>query len=116
MNEQQFIETYCHGCGTQRCEGPGTEWFEGCQKRWNLEGMDPASEIERLNTKIMELSVKLVKSKPMVRGEWLVTEYPTHIDVECSACKTSFYIHKRGQYRIDRSEFCPECGANMERE
>ena len=31
MNDKEFIEKYCHNCGTQRCEGIGTEWFEGCQ-------------------------------------------------------------------------------------
>ena len=25
-----FRETYCFGCGTQRCMGPETEWGEGC--------------------------------------------------------------------------------------
>ena len=25
-----FRETYCFGCGSQRCEGPETEWGEGC--------------------------------------------------------------------------------------
>lgn len=62
MNEKQFIETYCHKCGTQRCEGIGTEWFEGCPKRWNLDGYgDPAAEIERLNNKIMELANTIIK-------------------------------------------------------
>ena len=31
MNDKEFIEKYCHNCGTQRCEGIGTEWFEGCR-------------------------------------------------------------------------------------
>ena len=30
MNNKQFIEKYCYNCGTQRCEGIGTEWFDGC--------------------------------------------------------------------------------------
>ena len=29
MNDEKFIETYCHNCGSQRCEGIGTEWFDG---------------------------------------------------------------------------------------
>ena len=63
MTEKQFIETYCHNCGTQRCEGPGTEWLEGCPKRWNLDGYgDAAAEIEKLNNKIMDLADKLIKS------------------------------------------------------
>ena len=30
-NEKEFIEHFCHNCGSQRCEGVGTEWFDGCQ-------------------------------------------------------------------------------------
>ena len=33
MNDKEFIEKYCHNCGTQRCEGIGTEWFEGCRHK-----------------------------------------------------------------------------------
>lgn len=30
LNKEQFIQQYCHNCGTQRCEGIDTEWFDGC--------------------------------------------------------------------------------------
>jgi len=36
MSEKEFVETYCHNCGSQRCEGPGTEWFSGCKNRFAL--------------------------------------------------------------------------------
>ena len=36
MTEKQFVETYCHNCGTQRCEGIGTEWFDGCRFKEHL--------------------------------------------------------------------------------
>jgi hypothetical protein len=62
MTEKQFIETYCNKCGTQRCEGIGTEWFEGCQHRWDLDGMNPSVEIKRLNDKVLELATKLVNA------------------------------------------------------
>lgn len=29
-NEKEFVEHFCHNCGSQRCEGIGTVWFEGC--------------------------------------------------------------------------------------
>lgn len=64
MNEKQFIETYCNKCGTQRCEGVGTEWFEGCSKRWNLDGMDAATEIERLNKQVILLASQLATKVP----------------------------------------------------
>lgn len=38
LTEKQFIETYCDNCGTQRCEGIGTEWFDGCRHRHELKG------------------------------------------------------------------------------
>ena len=51
MNDKQFTETYCLSCGTQRCEGPGTEWFEGCKYKQNHDSYDAATEIEHLNKK-----------------------------------------------------------------
>ena len=47
-------------------------------------------------------------------GEWNVTENRQHLDVGCSICKSSFYVYKQGQYRIDRSNYCPNCGAKMD--
>ena len=58
MNDKQFIETYCNKCGSQRCEGIGTEWFEGCKYRWNHDSYDAATEIERLNDTIMKMAEK----------------------------------------------------------
>lgn len=55
MNDEKFIETYCHNCGSQRCEGIGTEWFAGCKYKWNHDSYDSAAENERLNNKIMSI-------------------------------------------------------------
>lgn len=63
MNDKQFIEKYCHNCGTQRCEGINTEWFEGCKYRWNHDSYDAAAEIERLNAKIMKLAREMAGRK-----------------------------------------------------
>ena len=30
LSKEQFVHQYCHNCGSQRCEGIGTEWFDGC--------------------------------------------------------------------------------------
>ena len=38
FDEDEFIEKYCHNCGTQRCEGIGTPWFDGCGYRSELRG------------------------------------------------------------------------------
>ena len=33
---KEFTKHYCHNCGSQRCEGVGTCWFEGCQHKEHL--------------------------------------------------------------------------------
>ncbi len=33
FSREDFIEKYCHNCGTQRCEGIDSEWFESCKKK-----------------------------------------------------------------------------------
>lgn len=36
MTKAEYIEKYCRHCGSQRCEGIGTDWFEGCQHKDEL--------------------------------------------------------------------------------
>lgn len=31
LTEHKFIQKYCNNCGSQRCEGIGSEWFDGCK-------------------------------------------------------------------------------------
>lgn len=38
LTVDEFVRLHCHECGTQRCEGIGTEWFDGCQFRFELYG------------------------------------------------------------------------------
>lgn len=40
MNKYQFLNTYCLYCGTQRCEGPDSALFEGCEHKDELEEED----------------------------------------------------------------------------
>ena len=30
LSAEEFYEKFCSGCGSQRCEGIGTMWFDGC--------------------------------------------------------------------------------------
>ncbi len=39
MNKEQFIKTHCRNCGSQRCEGIDSEWFDGCAKKWELKDL-----------------------------------------------------------------------------
>lgn len=99
MNVEEFTKTYCAKCGTQRCEGIESEWGEGCQYRWNLDGMDPATEIKRLNDKIWELANKLVKYESgRPKGKW-------NYDGTCSICGA--------QVLANYTSFCPKCGSDM---
>ena len=63
MNDEKFIETYCHNCGSQRCEGIGTEWFEGCKYKWDHDSYDSAAEIECLNGKIMLMAKEILERR-----------------------------------------------------
>lgn len=36
MSEEQFTKIYCSNCGTQRCEGIYSEWFDGCKFKDHL--------------------------------------------------------------------------------
>ena len=36
LSKDDFIKNNCHNCGTQRCGGPDTEWFEGCSLKDEL--------------------------------------------------------------------------------
>ena len=49
-------------------------------------------------------------------GQWKINEYKNHLNVVCSNCNKEFYVYKQGQYHIDRSNYCPNCGAKMDGE
>lgn len=118
MNEKQFVETYCYKCGTQRCEGIGTEWFEGCPKRWNLDGWgDPAAEIEKLQKQVLNLSMKIVRlndtkeQETELHGEWInIDRTEMYTEAECSECRYKIISGRRGINAL----YCPHCGAKMD--
>ena len=37
LTEEEFYKKYCQTCGSQRCEGISTEWFDGCRYRYELD-------------------------------------------------------------------------------
>ena len=132
MNDKLFIEAYCHNCGTQRCEGIHSEWFEGCRYRWNHDSYDAATEIERLNRQIMEMARKMAGRKcndeeelftnveehcrnylsKQIEAEWVpIEKLSTNWGVsiihhyECSNCKIVEYTNNH--------KYCSNCGAKM---
>ena len=36
ITTEQFEQIYCNTCGTQRCEGINSEWFDGCKFKDHL--------------------------------------------------------------------------------
>lgn len=36
-SKEEFVKKFCRTCGSQRCEGIGTDWFEGCVHKDKLE-------------------------------------------------------------------------------
>lgn len=40
MNKEEFVEKHCKECGSQRCEGIGTAWFDGCPFRGELTSVE----------------------------------------------------------------------------
>ena len=36
LTTEQFTKLHCNTCGTQRCEGINSEWFDGCQFKDHL--------------------------------------------------------------------------------
>lgn len=36
LTEEEFYNEYCLECGSQRCEGIDTKWFDGCRYRYKL--------------------------------------------------------------------------------
>lgn len=56
---------------------------------------------------------KITNNAETKHGQWKIEEYKNHLNVVCSNCNKEFYVYKQGQYRIDRSNYCPNCGAKM---
>lgn len=104
-------------------------------KREERRGMNRYIDVDKLSEMIEARAETLVKGKEAFyyianwlnklppadvveirQGKWKIEEYKNHLNVVCSNCNKEFYVYKQGQYRIDRSNYCPNCGAKMEGE
>lgn len=108
MDKKQFYKTYCMCCGTQQCGGiDDEEYSSGCLYRWNLDGADAATEIIRLNDKIMELAGVIMRLR--AQGMWKVIDSNEYgFEVQCSHCQ-----HKAFFSNPSVAKFCSNCGADM---
>lgn len=83
------------------------------EERYRL-GLDEMSRISKVNA--FNHFIDTMPSADVVeirQGKWKIEEYKNHLNVVCSNCNKEFYVYKQGQYRIDRSNYCPNCGAKM---
>ena len=46
LSDKEFTDRFCSKCGSQRCEGIGTEWFDGCAHAFHLESYYTSREKE----------------------------------------------------------------------
>ena len=83
------------------------------EERYRL-GLDEMSRISKVNA--FNHFIDTMPSADVAEvqhGKWKIEEYKNHLNVVCSNCNKEFYVYKQGQYRIDRSNYCPNCGAKM---
>lgn len=85
--------------------------------RANPDAFENKDYVDGWNSAISILEKADVEDVVEIRqGKWKIEEYKNYLNVVCSNCNKEFYVYKQGQYRIDRSNYCPNCGAKMDRE
>lgn len=90
-----------------------TSYIKGyAQRSIDLGGFDLVDDILAICENIEKMPVADVVK--VNHGRWIVRESPTSLDVKCSICNASYYVHKKGQYHIEQSKYCPNCGAKMD--
>ena len=113
MTEEQIIEA-TGICRTGTCKGcPYHELYTAsCINKLMEDVFDlinrQKAEIERLEKESADTNNAETK-----HGQWKIEEYKNHLNVVCSNCKKEYYVYKQGQYLINRSNYCPNCGAKM---
>ena len=118
MTEKQFVETYCHNCGTQRCEGIGTPWFDGCKYKWSLDGMEieATAEINRLQQQNLDLVIKIgslqkqISNNKVKHSEWILHDNGSGTCKNCKTLQDHIWDYDNSQH------YCGKCGAKMDGE
>ena len=62
---------------------------------------------------LVKRAAESIAGKNELRGRWETYKSGEHTECICSACKKSYYYHNKGQYQINKSCYCPNCGAKM---
>lgn len=69
MTKEEFVEKHCKLCNIQKCEGVGTDWFNICHYKNELDGYKDKNEhidieeINRIYKHINDLFNKQVKAR-----------------------------------------------------
>lgn len=74
--------------------------------------LDPVDDIV-----LLAKGIDLLRTADVVEvkhGKWNIEESQEHFNVVCQNCDKDFYVYKKGQYRIQNSNYCPNCGAKMD--
>ncbi len=107
MTFEQFKETYCLMCGTQRCGGPGSKWFEGCRHREELEVETTASKITLQSNKLTnsirtQKFLRLVAQRLSGRNDCKRVQFRIHILPEKAiSFEPDIYVYKDLHHRKD---------------
>lgn len=60
--------------------------------------------------------IKELIAEKQIKAQWEIERDESHTTARCSECGANYYYFNRGQYQIDKSNFCPNCGADMREE
>lgn len=71
-------------------------------------------DIKSMKFRVSELEER--GKQQMCHSNWETVEHQHHYNVVCLNCKKEYYVYKQGQYKIQNSNYCPNCGAKMDLE
>lgn len=47
MTTEEFVTKFCAFCGTKRCEGVKSEWFDGCEHKKELDNTNSVNGLDK---------------------------------------------------------------------
>lgn len=103
MTKEEFIEKHCKMCGTQRCEGIDTDWFDGCHYRNELDGYEDKNEhidIEEINRMYSEY----------LKNTSGVQSHPVDPAIQHISTGNSQNINSNYSWSFGYGWICPRCG------
>lgn len=103
MTKEEFIEKHCKMCGTQRCEGIDTDWFDGCHYRNELDGYEDKNEhigIEEINRMYSEY----------LKNTSGVQSHPVDPAIQHISTGDSQNINSNYSWSFGYGWICPRCG------